>query len=75
MKLRLERGSAGIRILLTDRWFNPSDPVVEHFAAFRFELDEAGRLNGTPALVPGEWAELRIRWDQAAGKAVRSRYD
>lgn len=70
LKLRLERNSAGVRILLTDRWFNPSDPVVEHFAAFRFDLDDAGRLNEVPAFKPGEWGELRIRWDQEAGKAI-----
>ena len=70
LKLRLERNSAGVRILLTDRWFNPSDPVAEHFAAFRFDLDDAGRLNEVPAFKPGEWAELRIRWNQEAGKAI-----
>lgn len=70
LKLRLERGSAGIRILLTDRWFNPSDPVVEHFAVFGFELDGAGRINEVRAVTPGEWVELKIRYDQNAHEAV-----
>ena len=69
LKLRLEHGSAGMRISLTDRWFNPSDPVVEHFAPFVFELDAAGRINTIPALQVGEWVDLRICWDQIAGQA------
>ena len=42
--LTLMPRSAGMRIGLCDRWFNPVDPVVGHFCAFSFELDAIGRL-------------------------------
>lgn len=66
LRLTLMPGSAGIRITLCDRWFNPVDPVVEHFAPFVFELDSIGRLNQKPMLSPGKTEDLVIEYDQDA---------
>lgn len=65
LRLRLQPGSAGIRFCLTDRWFNPSDPVVQYFSPFAFELDSAGRINGDSSfrLRPGEWTDLTLLWN------------
>jgi hypothetical protein len=53
-----------MRICLVDRWFNPVDPVVSHFAQHVLQLDAAGRINDVPCLKPDTWSDLEIRWDQ-----------
>lgn len=63
IKLRQPPGSAGARIALLDRWFNPTDPVVAAFSQFVLNLDAAGRINDAPALRPDHWHRLLIRWD------------
>ncbi len=63
LRLRLPRGSAGAQIALLDRWFNPTDPVVATFSMLVLVVDEAGRINGMPALTPERWHDLTIRWD------------
>ncbi len=67
LKLRLNPGSAGVRISLCDRWFNPVDPVIDSFAVFTLELDSAGRLARCPIFEPGVWGELILEYDQEAG--------
>jgi hypothetical protein len=62
LKLRLPSGSHGTRICLVDRWFNPVDPVVEHFAQYVLVINSAGMINGVPALAHDIYQELRIRW-------------
>ncbi len=70
VELYLTPGSAGLQLSLCDRWFNPVDPVVGEFAPAVFNLDSAGRINGVPALTPGEWLKLTLRWDLDAASSV-----
>lgn len=67
LRLILMPGSAGMRITLTDRWFNPVDPVVHKLSPFVLELDSAGRIEGVPMLTPGKECEIEISFDQNAG--------
>ena len=64
LRLRMPKGSQGMQICLVDRWFNPIDPVVSHFAQHVLKLDAAGRINDVPSLQPDTWADLEIRWGQ-----------
>ncbi len=64
LRLRMPKGSQGMQICLVDRWFNPVDPVVAHFAQHVLRMDAAGRINDVPGLEPDTWADLEIRWDQ-----------
>ena len=73
MRIRLPRGSQGARICLMDRWFNPVDPVVHHFAQYVLELDRAGRINGVPALPHDEWHDLEVRWSSTESAAAEFR--
>lgn len=63
VRLRMPKGSQGMQICLVDRWFNPVDPVVSHFAQHVFRLDAAGCINTIPSLKPDAWADLEIGWD------------
>ena len=72
LRLRQPKGSQGIQICLVDRWFNPTDPVVAHFAQHVLKSDAWGAINGVPGLKPDVWADLEIRWDE---KAARFRAD
>lgn len=63
VRLRMPQGSQGMQMCLVDRWFNPVDPVVSHFAQHVLRLDPAGRVNTVPCLKPDVWAELEIGWD------------
>ena len=60
----MPKGSQGVQLCLVDRWFNPVDPVVSHFAQHVLRLDAAGCINEVPCLKPDAWAELEIRWDK-----------
>ncbi len=64
LRLRMPEGSQGMQLCLVDRWFNPVDPVVAHFAQHVLRLDAAGRINDVSCLDPDTWAELEIRWDK-----------
>jgi len=64
LRLRMPKGSQGMQICLVDRWFNPVDPVVSHFAQHVLQLDATGRINDVACLEPDTWAELEIRWDK-----------
>lgn len=68
LRLRQPTGSQGTQICLVDRWFNPIDPVVAHFAQHVLRLDAVGAINGVPSLKPDMWADLEIRWDEKAAK-------
>ncbi len=67
LRLILMPGSSGMRITLTDRWFNPVDPVVHELSPFALELDSAGRLECIPLVTPGVESEVEISYDQDAG--------
>ena len=69
VRLRLPRGSQGLQLALADRWFNPVDPVVAHFAQFVLRIDRAGRLERGPAIAMDQWADLEIVWDADSGQA------
>lgn len=64
LRLRMPKGSQGMQICLVDRWFNPVDPVVSHFAQHVLHLDATGRINGAECLEPDAWADLEIRWEE-----------
>jgi len=70
LRLRLPQGSQGMQICLVDRWFNPVDPVVAHFAQHVMQLDAEGRINAVPCLTPDAWSDLEIRWN---GETARFR--
>ena len=72
VRLRMPEGSQGIQICLVDRWFNPIDPVVCHFAQHVLRLDADGRINEVPCLKADTWVDLEIRWD---GEEARFRVD
>lgn len=68
LRLRQPAGAQGTQICLVDRWFNPTDPVVAHFAQHVLKLDAAGAINGAPGLKPDAWADLEVRWDEAGAQ-------
>ena len=63
LRVRLPQGSAGAQIVLADRWFNPTDPVVASFAPFVLRLDATGAINGRPGVRHDCWHWLTLRWD------------
>jgi hypothetical protein len=69
LNLRMMPGTAGLRITLCDRWFNPVDPVVDQLSPFVVELDAIGRINKTPAIQVGADTTLVIEFDQDAKQA------
>jgi hypothetical protein len=63
LELRLPKGGQGVRICLTDHWYNPVDPVVHQLAPVCVRLDGVGRLNESPGLQLDAWQTLVLRWD------------
>lgn len=57
LRLQPVRGTAGLRISLADRWFNPTDPVIDRFACFTLPLIPI------PDWEPDVWHDLRIEWN------------
>lgn len=72
LRLRMPQGSQGTQICLVDRWFNPVDPVVAHFAQHVLRLDASGRINEVPCVKPDAWCDLEVRWD---AKSTQFRVD
>lgn len=62
VELRLEPGFQGARLCLTDRWWNPTDPVVHSRAPYVLPIAADGALPGGPRLAPGAWTTLRFTW-------------
>lgn len=63
IKIRLEKGGAGIQIALTDRWFNPTDDTVDQLANYVLQIDKDGKTkDGQQLLTPGETHELALIW-------------
>lgn len=75
LRLRLPAGSAGCRIALLDRWFNPTDPVVASFSQLVLAVAGDGTIDGQPALVPDRWHTLEVMWDLDAQPAASWRID
>jgi len=64
-KICLEKGSAGIQLCLTDRWFNPTDTTVDQFANYVLKIDGNGKSGGKQILTPGKTQTLTINWKDA----------
>jgi hypothetical protein len=62
VRIRFEKGGAGGRISLLDRWVNPTDFASERYAMFNLEVAGDGAAGGGPRLTPGTWHELRFEW-------------
>lgn len=62
IQMTLRSGSRGLQISLCDRWFNPSDPVVAHYAGFVLHLAADGSIDGKPAFIPDETGTLNLRF-------------
>lgn len=56
IKVRLQVKGEGIRLSLTDHWFNPIDVTIKDSAQFTFVV-------GKKDLPADGWAEVRIVWD------------
>lgn len=63
LRLRLPKGSLGVKISLMDRWFNPTDIVAGHFAQFVVEIGADGLVNGHSDIRYDCWHELTVSWD------------
>lgn len=62
--IRLEKGGSGVQIVLTDRWFNPTDSTVQLFANYVLHIDNEGKtVEGQRLLIPGKLHSLSIRWN------------
>lgn len=60
VKLRID--GEGLRVALTDRWFNPIDTTVRDLAQVSFDL--------TRDMLPaGKWTEVSVRFGIRAGRA------
>jgi hypothetical protein len=75
LRVRMPQGSAGAQIVLADRWFNPTDPVVASFVPFVLRLDAAGAINGRPVVRHDCWHWLTIRWDLESTPAATFQID
>ncbi|HML45642.1 MAG TPA: hypothetical protein PKE04_02685, partial [Clostridia bacterium] len=55
LDLRVE--GAGVRVSLTDRWFNPIDDTVRYFAQHTVEVDRG-------MMLAKGWTRLRWTWNE-----------
>ena len=62
-RIKLNKGFKGVKISLTDRWFNPIDTAAHHFAMFNLDISENGSLNNQSNLRINEWHELMLKWE------------
>ena len=64
IRLRENRGSRGVRLMLTDRWVNPSDPDAADFAVYAAELRAGGGFSGARKnLEQDSWHDVELAWD------------
>ena len=61
IRLRIE--GEGIRLSLTDRWFNPIDVTIKDFARFTFTVDKKN-------LPAGEWVDIKIAWKGNSAEVI-----
>lgn len=61
LRLRVEKGSAGGQIGLTDRMFEPCDDTGEKLAAFALDLG---------SITPEQWHDVELAWDVAASRCA-----
>lgn len=62
VKISLRIEGEGIRVSLTDRWFNPVDTTVDRFAQFTFIIDGE-------QIEKSKWTEILINFDINEGMA------
>ncbi len=70
-RVQLLPGGGGGRICLLDRWFNPTDPVVQDYAMYVLTIPGDGRLADDVRLEPGRWHDLRFDWSSAKSAGCR----
>ena len=64
IRLRENRGAGGIRLMLTDRWVNPSDPDAADFAVYSSDLLANGVFaEAQKTLELDSWHDVEIAWD------------
>jgi len=68
VRLRVPKESQGLQMCLVDRWFNPVDPVVAHFAQHVLQIRADGQINGVACLKPDAWNDLEVRWETDSAK-------
>lgn len=61
LNVKIPSGFKGAKIMLHDRWINPSDEIAESYALFSAEIPESFGDNST--------RELVLKFDTKAGKA------
>lgn len=64
-RIKLLPGGGGGRICLLDRWFNPTDPVVQDYSMYVFTFPGDGRLGNDVVLTSGRWHDLRFEWSDS----------
>jgi hypothetical protein len=68
LRLRLNRGFAGVRIGLTDHFSVPFDPEDRIYNLFNLTIGPTGELAAGSALVPDRWHSLRLDWNRIKGE-------
>jgi BNR repeat-like domain len=74
-RIKLPHGSGGAQICLVDRWFNPTDPVVQRYAMYVLAIPGNGRLSDNVVLSPDQWHDLRFDWDDSVSSACKVTLD
>lgn len=62
-RIMFPRGSQGVRINLTDRWFNPVDVIAYQASMFSVKLSPGKLLEGWFSPQEDTWYTLRFEWD------------
>jgi len=73
IRLRLNPGSAGGRISLNDRWFNPTDDYASTHAMYSTTFSTTFSTTNTSDILlePGQWHELRFEWNDVPSGPCR----
>jgi len=74
-RIKLLPGGGGGRICLVDRWFNPTDPVVQDYSVYVFTIPGDGRVGNDVGVTPGRWHELRFDWGDSQSSICRVTID
>lgn len=69
VSLRIPREAKEIKLLLNDRWFNPSDSVARYFAMHEVLLSRSAL-----GISDEKWHQVRVDWDLDKGKALAHVY-
>lgn len=74
-RIMLLPGGGGGRICLVDRWFNPTDPVVQDYSMYVLTIPGDGHLGDDVAVTPGRWHDLRFDWDDSQSSTCKMTID